>query len=69
MSERSCIPDAGLRTIDGGLGDVLGEEEGEELVENGRAGMMLAQEEKCNEDGLAVIDGSVERIVLCGQSR
>jgi hypothetical protein len=36
MSERSSIPDAGLwRTIEG-VGDDLGEEEGDEVVENGR---------------------------------
>lgn len=40
LSERSSIPDAGWRTIEGGLGDVLGEDVGdvdaEEEVENGR---------------------------------
>jgi hypothetical protein len=41
-SERSKIPDAAgtWRTIDGGLEGVLGDDEGDEGVENGRAGMM-----------------------------
>jgi hypothetical protein len=36
QSERSSIPDEGCRTIEGGLGHILGEEEGEGVVEKGR---------------------------------
>lgn len=40
LSERSCIPEAGWRTIEGGLGAVLaavlGEDEGEGVVLKGR---------------------------------
>jgi hypothetical protein len=36
QSERSIIPVAGCRTIEGVVGEDVGEEEGEEVVEKGR---------------------------------